>query len=232
MRYTHLFFDLDHTLWDFDANARETLQQLHLDLKLGQRGVHDFDLFHKTYLAHNEKLWERYRKGYIKQEELRLKRMWLTLLDFRIADDELTREMSDQFLTLLPTRTILFPDTMEVLQHLTDKGYQLHLITNGFEKTQHSKLNSCGLSHFFGEIITSERANSLKPQPEIFSFALQATGASAESSIMIGDSLEIDIEGAMSVGMDGVHVNYNGAPQNFTPAYTIRLLNELKNIFQ
>ena len=78
MKYKHLFFDLDHTLWDFDANARETLQHLHIDLKLSIKGVHDFDLFHKNYLAHNEKLWERYRKWQIKQDELRLKRMWLT----------------------------------------------------------------------------------------------------------------------------------------------------------
>ena len=86
MKYKHVFFDLDHTLWDFDANARATLAQLHMDLKLVDKGIHDFDLFHQTYLQHNEKLWARYRNGYIKQEELRLKRMWLTLLDFRITD--------------------------------------------------------------------------------------------------------------------------------------------------
>jgi putative hydrolase of the HAD superfamily len=86
MKYKHLFFDLDHTLWDFDANARVTLQQLHIDLNLVDKGIHDFDTFYKNYLVHNEKLWERYRNGYIRQEELRLKRMWLTLLDFKNAD--------------------------------------------------------------------------------------------------------------------------------------------------
>ena len=118
MKYKHLFFDLDHTLWDFDANARETLAQLHIDLNLVEKGVHDFDLFHKNYLQHNEKLWARYRNDHIRQEELRLKRMWLTLLDFRIADEELARQLSELFLQLLPTRTILFPDTIEVLQYL------------------------------------------------------------------------------------------------------------------
>jgi len=83
VKYKHLFFDLDHTLWDFEANARATLWELHEMLQLEEKGVNDFDLFHKNYLAHNEKLWERYRNGYIKQEELRVKRMWLTLLDFR-----------------------------------------------------------------------------------------------------------------------------------------------------
>lgn len=230
-KYKHLFFDLDHTLWDFDANARTTLEQLHRDLKLADRGVHDFDLFHKNYLAHNEKLWERYRKGHIRQDELRLKRMWLALLDFRIADETLTKEMSDLFLQLLPTRTVLFPDTEDVLQYLTDKGYGLHLITNGFEETQRSKLHHSGLQPYFKEIVTSECSNSLKPEKEIFDYALRTTGAMANESIMIGDSLDVDVIGAMSAGLDQVHVNYSGAAQAIQPTYTVRALKELKAIF-
>ena len=230
MKYKFLFFDLDHTLWDFDANARVSLQQLHIDLKLVDKGIHDFELFHKNYLQHNEKLWARYRNGYIKQEELRLKRMWLTLLDFQIADEALARQLSELFLQLLPTRTILFPDTIEVLQYLADKGYEMHLITNGFEKVQHSKLTSSGLSGFFKEVITSESSNSLKPQKEIFEYAMNKTGAQVSNSIMIGDSIEVDIAGAMGVGMDQVHVNYNNQPQELKPTYTISTLKELKDI--
>jgi putative hydrolase of the HAD superfamily len=231
MKYKHLFFDLDHTLWDFDANAKATLAQLHIDLDLVSKGVDDFDRFHKTYLQHNEKLWARYRNGYIKQEELRLKRMWLTLLDFKIADEELARQLSELFLQLLPARTILFPDTKEVLQYLIDKGYQLHLITNGFEKTQHSKLKHSGLEGFFKEVVTSESSNSLKPQKEIFDYALAKTNAKVEESIMIGDSIEIDIAGALNAGMDQVHVNYNDAPQEIKPTYTVKTLKELEAIF-
>ncbi len=228
MKYKHLFFDLDHTLWDFDANAKATLQQLHLDLKLVDKGIHDFDAFYKNYLEHNEKLWARYRNGYIKQEELRIKRMWLTLLDFRVADEELARQLSELFLQLLPTRTLIFPDTKEVLQYLTDKDYELHLITNGFELTQHSKLKGSGLDSFFKEIVTSESSNSLKPQKEIFEYALKKTGAKVNESIMIGDSIEVDIAGAMSVGMDQVHVNYNNAAQELKPTYTVTALNQMK----
>ena len=228
MKYKHLFFDLDHTLWDFDANARTTLEQLHLDLKLVDKGIHDFELFYKNYLAHNDRLWARYRNGYIKQEELRIKRMWLTLLDFRIADEALARQLSELFLQLLPMRTLLFPDTIEVLQYLVDKGYGMHLITNGFEKTQRSKLESSGLDVFFKEVVTSESSNSLKPQKEIFEYAMRKAGAEAASSLMIGDSLEVDIAGAMSVGMDQVHVNYNDAPQDLSPTYTVRTLKELE----
>jgi putative hydrolase of the HAD superfamily len=227
-KYNHIFFDLDHTLWDFDANARATLEQLHLDLRLPDKGVHDFDLFYKNYLVHNEKLWERYRKGYIRQEELRIKRMWLTLLDFRIADEELCRQLSELFLQLLPSRTILFPDTKEVLQYLSDKGYQLHLITNGFEATQHSKLKSSGLDTYFKEVITSEGSNSLKPEKEIFEYAMNRTGATVSDSIMIGDSLDVDIAGAMGVGMDQVHVNFIGTVQDIKPTYTVTSLVQLK----
>jgi putative hydrolase of the HAD superfamily len=228
-KYNHIFFDLDHTLWDFDANARQTLQQLHLDLNLPDRGIHDFDLFYKNYLAHNEKLWERYRNGYIKQEELRIKRMWLTLLDFKVADDELTRQLSELFLQLLPTRTILFPDTKEVLDYLLNKGYRLHLITNGFELTQQSKLKSSGLEKYFEQVITSEGSNSLKPKKEIFEYALDKAGATVSESIMIGDSLDVDIAGAIAVGMDQVHTNFINIVQHIKPTYTVTSLKQLED---
>jgi len=230
-KYHHLFFDLDHTLWDFEANSKATLRELHTALQLDERGVNDFDLFHKNYLQHNEKLWERYRNGYIKQEELRIKRMWLSLLDFKIADDQLAQELSIRFLDLLPTRTILFPYTKEILEYLTRKGYILHLITNGFEKTQHSKLMYSGLSSFFKEVITSEGSGSLKPSKEIFEFALQKTNARPDESIMIGDSIEVDILGAINVGIDQVYVNHLGIEPEIKPTYTVNSLKELERIF-
>jgi len=231
MKYRHLFFDLDHTLWDFEANARETLLELHESLQLEIRGIDDFDLFHKNYLAHNEKLWDRYRNGLIKQDELRVKRMSLSLLDFKIADETLSIKMSSRFLDLLPTRTILFPYTKEILVYLEEKGYELHLITNGFEKTQHSKLHHSGISVFFKEIITSETSNSLKPNKEIFEFAFRKTGAMQTNSIMIGDSIEVDIQGAINAGIDQVFVNYHQAATEIKPTYTVNSLKELEKIF-
>ncbi|RYY57741.1 MAG: noncanonical pyrimidine nucleotidase, YjjG family [Chitinophagaceae bacterium] len=231
MKYRHLFFDLDHTLWDFEANARVTLETLYEDLHLRERGVDDFELFYRNYLAHNERLWERYRKGFIKQEDLRIKRMFLSLLDFRIADDALTREMSGLFIDLLPTRTILFPHTKEILQYLAGKNYQLHLITNGFEKVQHSKLKNSGLAGFFGEVITSEGSNSLKPSREIFEYAFRKTNASLDSSIMIGDTQEVDIQGAINAGIDQVFVNHTGAASTVPATYTVTHLRELEGIF-
>ena len=231
MNYKHLFFDLDHTLWDFDANSRQTLEELYHTMDLKGKGVHDFDLFHKNYLVHNEKLWDRYRKGFIKSEELRWKRMWLSLLDFKIGDEALARELGVQFLESLPTRQLLFPYTIEILEYLTAKNYQLHLITNGFELTQHSKLKHSGLDRFFIEIITSEGSNSLKPHAAIFEYAFSKAKALKEHSIMIGDDIEADIKGAMNAGLDQVFVNHRHIEPPVTPTYTVYSLKELEAIF-
>jgi putative hydrolase of the HAD superfamily len=198
---------------------------------LGKRGVYDFDLFHKNYLVHNEKLWERYRKGQIKQEELRTKRMAMTLLDFKIADEALAKEMGVRFLDLLPSRTILFPYAKEILLYLSEKQYALHLVTNGFEKTQHSKLKHSGLDEYFKEVITSEGSNSLKPNKEIFEFALSRSGATKEQSIMLGDSIEVDIIGAKNYGIDQVYINHLGIDPPIQPTYTVTSLKQLEEIF-
>jgi putative hydrolase of the HAD superfamily len=95
--------------------------------------------------------------------------------------------------------------------------------------TQHSKLKSSGLESFFTNVITSEGSNSLKPQKEIFDYALNKAAAKVEESLMIGDSIEVDIAGAIAAGMDQVHVNYNAAEQSLTPTYTITALNQLKD---
>ena len=231
MQYKHLFFDLDHTLWDFEANCRLTLQELYHELQLKERGVSDFDVFFQYYNVHNDKLWDRYRRGFIKVDELRWKRMWLTLLDFKIGDEPLARRMDVLFLDALPSRTILFPYTVEILRYLTEKGYELHLITNGFEKTQLSKLENSGISGYFKEVITSEVSNSLKPHKEIFDYAFRKTGAAPAESIMLGDSIEADIQGAINAGIDQVYVNHLNREPAIRPTYTVRSLKELENIF-
>jgi putative hydrolase of the HAD superfamily len=231
MQYKHLFFDLDHTLWDFEANSRQTLLELFHSMDLAARGVTDFEQFHKQYLIHNDKLWDRYRNGFIKVDELRWKRMWLTLLDFKIGDEPLARRMGEEFLDALPTRNILFPYAIEILMYLREKGYQLHLITNGFEKTQHSKLQYSGLSGFFACVITSEGSNSLKPHKEIFDYALRRAGAAPAESIMLGDSVEVDIQGAINAGIDQVYVNHLGIEPAIKPTYTVSNLKELEKIF-
>ena len=231
MKYRHLFFDLDHTLWDFNENARLTLSELYDELGLENAGVDNFEQFLKVYLEHNEQLWEKYRNGMLKAEELRWKRMWNTLIDFGINNEDLARRLGHRFLELLPTRKILFADAVETLQYLKEKGYQLHLITNGFEETQHCKLRNCGISNFFVEVITSEGSNSMKPKKEIFDFALNKAKALQHHSIMIGDSIEVDIKGAINAGIDQVYVNHLGEICNIEPTYIVGSLKELQDIF-
>jgi len=139
--------------------------------------------------------------------------------------------MNVQFLELLPTRTHLFTDCIETLTYLTEKKYTLHLITNGFEEVQHSKLKHSGLTKYFTEVITSETSNSLKPNKEIFEFAFQKSNANPGESIMIGDNIEVDIIGAMNVGIDQVFVNHNQIEPRIKATYTVYSLKELENIF-
>ncbi|MFY8127057.1 MAG: YjjG family noncanonical pyrimidine nucleotidase [Chitinophagaceae bacterium] len=231
MKYKHLFFDLDHTLWDFETNANETLKEIYENNKLNEIGVHDFEIFAKQYSIHNHKLWDRYTKGFIKQEELRWKRIWLALLDFKIANEPLSKALSAQFLEILPTKTNLFQYTIEILEHLQAKGYSLHLITNGFENVQHNKLKNSNLSNYFTHVVTSEASNSLKPKKEIFDYALQLANTTTMQSIMIGDNLDADIIGAKNAGLDSIYVNHLNNEVSQDANYTIFHLKELEEIF-
>ena len=231
MKYKHLFFDLDHTLWDFDANAKDTLIEIYAFFKLEEKGVVPFEDFYKLYKIHNEILWDRYHKGFITGEELKWKRMWRTLLEFKIADEPLAKVMSEKFLEILPTKKILFPYTIEILDYLSEKKYQLHLITNGFEKIQWTKLNNSGLRNYFTHVVTSEKSNSLKPKKEIFEYALNEAGAQLHQSIMLGDNLDADIQGAINAGMDNVFVNHIETTTTLHPTFTITHLKQLTAIF-
>lgn len=228
--YKHLFFDLDHTLWDFDTNAKHALTDIYNEFEMHKLLPVPFHEFYKKYLHHNEILWSRYHKGFISADDLKWKRMWRTLLDFKIGDEVLAKNLSSRFLDILPTKKEVFPHAIEILQYLTHKEYTLHLITNGFEKTQWRKLDSSGMNHFFTHMITSETSNSLKPKKEIFEYALYKANATLAESLMIGDNLEADIQGAINIGMDSVYVNHITAGPSLLPTYTITHLRQLESI--
>ena len=230
MAYKDLFFDLDHTLWDFETNSKETIQELYITHRLADLGIVDFDGFYSTYSAHNHRLWDRYTKGFIKQEELRWKRVYLSLLDFKVANEPLAKAMSQTYLEILPNKTHLFPYTIEILEYLKQKEYKMHLITNGFESVQFKKIKNSGLADYFIEVITSEASNSLKPQKEIFEYALKNAKASVNESIMIGDNESADIQGGINIGMDTIFVNHVQVVPTVPATYTITHLKELENI--
>lgn len=229
--YKHLFFDLDHTLWDFDTNAKNSIGTLYHQLNLDTVTGIPFTDFYSVYLIQNKLLWARYEKGFLTSEELKWKRMWRTLLAFKIADEPLARKLSADFLEILPTQKEVFPHTFEILDYLTEKKYSLHLITNGFEKVQWSKLKHSGLDKYFHHVITSEASNSMKPKKEIFEFALRKTEAKLADSIMLGDNLEADIKGAMNAGMDSIFINHVEAECTIEPTHIVTHLKQLETIF-
>jgi putative hydrolase of the HAD superfamily len=221
----HIFFDLDHTLWDYETNSRQTLHELYVKHKLESRGVPDFDIFYERFLIRNEECWELYRQHRMNKNNLRTVRFRNTLKDFNIQSNVLSEWLGTDFVTESPKKTALFDGAHEVLDALSKK-YTLHIITNGFEEVQFVKIRESGLEKYFQEIITSERAGARKPREGIFRYAFEATGATPSESLMIGDDYENDIGGALSVGMQAILFNPGGKEY---PAgiKTIRMLSEL-----
>lgn len=228
--YKHLFFDIDHTLWDFELNSVHTLKEVYHTNQLPEKGILDFDDFNEVYHEINDKLWQRFRNGFLSREDLRWKRMWQTLVHYKVNDLALAKKMSEDYLDILPQQKALFPYAVEVLEYCAGKGYAMHLITNGFEETQYQKLRTASIDHFFQQMITSERAMSMKPHKGIFEFALKETGADVDSSLMVGDALDIDILGAREIGMDQVFFNPHQKPHDDRPTYEISCLSEMKRI--
>lgn len=229
MPYQHLFFDLDHTLWDFEANSRAVWEKLYLDHRLQARLEPEFEIFYKRYQHYNDLLWERFRNGTIDRETLRWKRIYLTLLDFKQPDQRMARELGEAYLELLPRQQLLMDGALELLQSV-QQHYQLHIITNGFETTQWQKLESSGIAPFFKEVFTSERCERPKPHREIFDFALKTCATCCEHSLMIGDALEADILGAQKAGWHAAYFNPDKKPHRHQPEYEVTHLLELKTI--
>lgn len=229
-KYKHIFFDLDHTLWDFDRNSAYTLRRLHTEHKLADHGVDDIEQFILYYNEHNAKLWKRFRNGYIRRDELRWKRFWLALLDFKIGNTNLAHELSAAYLEVMPTQPHLTPHAKEVLDYLQEQDYTIHLMTNGFELTQKMKLQYSGIATYFHEIITSEKSYGLKPHPSIYEYAMKTVCCEKEDCIMIGDALDVDIAGAMNIGWDQIYYNPHKEQHDKKPTYEVACLSDLKGI--
>lgn len=201
--YKYVFLDLDDTIWDFHANARTSLQQMYEDRKL-DRYFSRFDEFFDIYAKRNIELWEQYGKGEVSKEYLQAERFRYPLSKVGIDDQQLAEAIGEQYLKILPTCTALMPHARELLDYLYEK-YPLTIVSNGFEETQHNKLQSSGINHYFKHIVLSESAKALKPSKQIFDYALMLNHAKAEETIMIGDSYEADIKGAINAGIDQVY---------------------------
>ena len=229
MEIKHLFFDLDRTLWDFEKNSQNELNYLFNKYKLHQRGISLPNEFIKIYKKVNEDCWERYRNNKLTKEKLRKERFDLTLSFFGINDADLASRIGNAYVANSPYRTDLVFGTIDLLDKLFPK-YKMHIITNGFEEVQHVKLEQSNLVKYFDKVITSEAAGAKKPSKLIFDYALNKSGALIEESIMIGDDLNTDIQGALNIGMKNIYFNPHQKEHKFNVWQEVVKLSDIKNI--
>ncbi|GAA4316988.1 YjjG family noncanonical pyrimidine nucleotidase [Pontixanthobacter gangjinensis] len=220
----NVFFDLDHTLWDFDKNSelafREIFEKQRLEL--------DINDFLEVYKPINFKYWELYRNNSVSKESLRYGRLKDSFDSLKFeTQDSTIQTIADDYIEYLPKNNHLLEGTMELLDKLREK-YRLHIITNGFEEVQHKKMQGSGIHDFFETITTSEEAGVKKPHPQIFEVAIQKSGANISRSVMIGDNLEADIIGAHKFGLQVIYLNPEAT--EFRGQYPqVQKLNELLN---
>ncbi|MGB0195355.1 MAG: YjjG family noncanonical pyrimidine nucleotidase [Flavobacteriales bacterium] len=224
-----LFFDLDRTLWDFDRNSREALEEIFVEIaqpNLPQ--VKTAAEFIPVYEAENEKCWKAYREGRITKEELRPLRFRKAVEGLGIpsfdAMDTLAEAMGTAYVQRAPYRTALFDGAIDVCRALKVRGHRMFILTNGFEEVQHIKVNRSGLEPFFDGVFTSDALGFKKPHPECFAKGLALAGSSAERAVMIGDDWECDVDGAIQAGWGAIHFDPH---QPAAPSSNPRRISEL-----
>lgn len=230
-KYKHLFFDLDHTLWDFETNSKEALSEIFQNNDLEIRTQVSFDKFLEKYYVINDEMWDLYRKDEISKVQLRDDRFYNTLLEFGVDDRALSKEIGKFYVKTSPYKTNLFEGCHELLTQLQEE-FELHIITNGFEEVQFIKLDCCGLTPYFNEIITSEKAGYKKPEPQIFQYALDKSGSKIEESLMIGDGVETDILGANKFGMDQLYFDPHKVGKKVKATYRVEHLLEILDVIK
>ena len=199
-----IFFDLDHTLWDFDKNSMLAFKRVFKKFKI----TIEFDAFLKIYEPINVEYWKKYREDKVSKENLRRGRLIDSFIFFDlIYTTEKIDEIADAYIQELPFDNHLFEGAVEILDYLILK-YKLHIITNGFEEVQHKKLKNSGIDHYFSTVTTSEEVGLKKPNPKVFLTALNKANSLPNQSVMIEDSLEADILGANNIGMQTIFYNY------------------------
>ncbi len=205
---TDIFFDLDHTLWDFEKNSSLTFEKIFDENNIGV----DLNAFLEIYVPTNLSFWKLYREEKISKAELRYQRLKTVFnrLDYSISDETIDL-LANEYIRHLSSFDHVFPHTREILQYLSP-NYKLHIITNGFQEIQEKKLQNSNIREYFDQVVNSEMAGAKKPNPIIFELALEKAGATPQKSLMIGDNLEADIMGAQAVGFHALHFNAHNDP--------------------
>jgi len=204
-KITDVFFDLDHTLWDFDKNSTLTFAIIFKKNDV----VIDIERFSETYHPINLKYWKLYRDEKVNKSNLRYGRLKDTFDALKIkVEDAVINQLAIDYIEYLPTYNYVFNGTIEILEYLKTK-YNLHIITNGFEEVQRIKLEKSNIAHYFNTVTSSESVGVKKPNPKVFNHALKLANITKENGIMIGDNYEADILGALNMGLDAICFNYH-----------------------
>ncbi|MHA7058614.1 YjjG family noncanonical pyrimidine nucleotidase [Aquimarina sp. M1] len=222
-KVNHIFFDLDHTLWDFDRNSALAFQLMFdkFEIRIA------IDEFLSVYQPINLRYWKLYREEQVSKTELRRGRL---IEAFDVLGKQLPLEvidaLSDDYINFLPLNNYLISGAIELLEYLMPK-YHMHIITNGFKEVQHTKLSNARINHYFKTVTNSEEVGVKKPNPIIFEHALEVSGADIDRSLMIGDNYEADIMGAEALGIKAICYNYH---QEDLPKEVIQVatLNQIK----
>lgn len=228
-RYRHLFFDLDHTLWDYASNSGEALTEMFTTLKLEEIFRSPENLV-STFTKHNDWVWGEYKNDRMTKSVLRTRRFELTLEDYGVNNPEFASQLNDIFLTIMPHKTTLIPGAWDLMEYLSSKNYKMYILTNGFTSIQIQKLSSSGLNKFVTKMFSSEQIGYNKPKPQIFQWALKSANARKAESLMVGDELFVDIGGARKFGIDQVYYNPLAIPHSEVVTYEVRSLSEIKEI--
>jgi putative hydrolase of the HAD superfamily len=200
----HIFFDLDHTLWDFDRNSGLAFNSIFEKHKIKVR----LEEFLAIYAPINADYWKLYREDKVTKEDLRYGRLKDSFEGMKVnVSDSQIKQLSIDYIDHLPHHNHLLAGAVEILDYLQPQ-YELHIITNGFKEVQHKKLESSGILKYFRTITTSEDVGVKKPHQKIFEVALSNAAAKVDESIMIGDNFEADILGAKNFGMQAILYNY------------------------
>lgn len=224
--YKYLYFDLDNTLWDFTTNSESTL--FDLMHQYFPEVADKYKEFLTVYYIINKKLWVHYRKGFLTKEVLRTKRFVDAFKQIGISDETRINQFGEEYIARSPLKTALFPNALETLAYLKDKGYRLFLLTNGFKEVQIVKISKSGLAPFFEKMITSDESGYQKPHRKIFEYALKTVNAVKKQSLMIGDDVDTDIAGAKKFGMDQVYFNPGKKPHDLDVTFEIGCLSDLR----
>ncbi len=233
-KYTDLFFDLDNTLWDFQASSVYALKKIFQQYDLS-RYFQSFDEFLSIYETINNQLWDQYRKAQIDKDKVAIGRFLQTLNKKGVNNVGLAQNLSDSYLAYMTEKTFEEPGASETVMELHKRGYRLHIITDGFFEVQIIKIRLLGISQYIAQMIVSEEIGVLKPNPKLFEYAVKKANARIDKSVFIGDDFKNDIIGARNVGLAQVFYNRKHLPKEslpFPPDYVIDSLPELLQIFQ